>query len=579
MKTFAANEKRSAPAAHRQHHYVHHPMAPAQQAQREDIRLILRSTGAQTKLTIGQPNDKYEQEADRVADQVMAIPDPRLQRQPEKAEEEEILQTKPLADQITPSVQRQSGISEGRVEAQRERSAHQAATRPTSGIHSMKGNGQPLSGSSRSFMERRFGHDFNQVRVHTDKRAAESASSLRAKAFTLGQNIAFAHGHFAPGSTQGRRLLAHELTHVIQQTKGSAPNAVQRAEVDDRSCAGLTDIESDIDAKVNREIAAARTAVGTPIPTATLLRDVMTRLGRGAISPMERFVVALPATKRKIPPRSLSGTKYSGVGARNLVYWWQGIGKAHVVGSSAKIAGMCVGADKLGHFFQEGYTYYTIAASPGGTTARAERAGRALEITGQGLGVGTIGTGVYSNADLVANRSGLKFYQDLAANPGGLIFSIRNYISNAWNEQSNPSYYSSGEATVIWSNLLTGKWKGPFTSGSGSKAIDTRVDLSAGTAGTVTGTYEWPAASPTNTGVIKNGTVTQRTTTVSGTYPGSAAVSASPVTGISIEYDWEEVASTSKGKGRFDSTNEQTLAGTWGTGTSRTGGTWRLIKT
>ena len=105
MKTFATNEKRSAAVVSRSHHYVHHPMGPVQQV---EIRHILRSTGAQARLTIGQPDDKHEQEADRVADQVMRMPDPKLQRQLENEEEEEMLQPKPLADQITPLIQRQA---------------------------------------------------------------------------------------------------------------------------------------------------------------------------------------------------------------------------------------------------------------------------------------------------------------------------------------------------------------------------------------------------------------------------------------------------------------------------------------
>ena len=81
----------------------HGPEANAQQAA---IRRILHSTGAQVKLTIGQPGDKYEQEADRVADAVMRMPEPGVQREVEpEEEEEEILQTKPLVDQITPLLQ------------------------------------------------------------------------------------------------------------------------------------------------------------------------------------------------------------------------------------------------------------------------------------------------------------------------------------------------------------------------------------------------------------------------------------------------------------------------------------------
>ena len=91
MKTFAVKEQRRAPAARKSHHYVHHPMGPAQQAQQAAMRKILRTDEVQAKTDIGEPDSKYEQEADRIADQVIAMPDPKLQRQPENAEEEEIL--------------------------------------------------------------------------------------------------------------------------------------------------------------------------------------------------------------------------------------------------------------------------------------------------------------------------------------------------------------------------------------------------------------------------------------------------------------------------------------------------------
>jgi len=80
---------------------------PQADVERQQIGQILRNNTVQAKLTIGQPNDKYEQEADRVADEVMSMPDPKLQRQENPEEEEEPLQTKPLAEGITPLVQRQ----------------------------------------------------------------------------------------------------------------------------------------------------------------------------------------------------------------------------------------------------------------------------------------------------------------------------------------------------------------------------------------------------------------------------------------------------------------------------------------
>ncbi len=81
--------------------------------------------------------------------------------------------------------------------------------------------GQPLDTVTRGFMEQRFGHDFSQVRIHTDSKAADSAKSINARAYTLGQNIVFGSGQHAPHTLSGQRLLAHELTHVIQQLGGN----------------------------------------------------------------------------------------------------------------------------------------------------------------------------------------------------------------------------------------------------------------------------------------------------------------------------------------------------------------------
>ena len=90
----------------------------------------------------------------------------------------------------------------------------------------LRSPGQSLDTSTRSFMEARFGHDFSRVRVHTDARADESARGVNAVAYTVGQRIAFASGAYAPGTPVGRRLLAHELTHVLQQ-RGTEP-VIQR---------------------------------------------------------------------------------------------------------------------------------------------------------------------------------------------------------------------------------------------------------------------------------------------------------------------------------------------------------------
>ena len=81
----------------------------------------------------------------------------------------------------------------------------------------LRSPGQPLDAEARAFMEPRFGHDFSQIRVHADSRAAASAEAVRALAYTVGQEVVFGAGQYEPGTTEGRRMLAHELAHVVQQ--------------------------------------------------------------------------------------------------------------------------------------------------------------------------------------------------------------------------------------------------------------------------------------------------------------------------------------------------------------------------
>ncbi len=213
------------------------------------VSKLMRSGALQAKLRIGQPGDVYEQEADRVADAVMRMPEPVMQRQVEPEEEkEETLQSKPLANQITPLIQMQrqeepeeeeemlqakpdaediTQLVQRQIEPEEEEEELQA--KATSGhlsevnsnleydIQSLKGGGQPLSENDRAFFEPRFGRDFSQVRVHTDANAASTAKAVNARAFTLGQDVVFGAEEYSSGSASGRKLIAHELTHVIQQ--------------------------------------------------------------------------------------------------------------------------------------------------------------------------------------------------------------------------------------------------------------------------------------------------------------------------------------------------------------------------
>lgn len=93
-------------------------------------------------------------------------------------------------------------------------------------VHETLGSrGRPLDAPTRSLMESRFGHDFSGVRIHTDARAAESASAVNALAYTVGRDVVFGAGQYAPDAASGRRLLAHELTHVVQQSRGAGTAA------------------------------------------------------------------------------------------------------------------------------------------------------------------------------------------------------------------------------------------------------------------------------------------------------------------------------------------------------------------
>lgn len=207
---------------------------------------MLQST-VQTKLTVNAPGDIYEQEADRVAETVMRMPETPIQRQVEP-EEEETLQTKPLTAQITSLVQRQvePEEEEGLVQAQPAPGETPEVTPDMEDhISASRGSGEPLAGAVRAFAEPRFGADFSGVRVHTDARSSQVARGLNAQAFTTGQDIYFGAGQYQPGTKQGDRLLAHELTHVVQQ-KGnrtvrnnlspripiSQPNNVQEQKAD-----------------------------------------------------------------------------------------------------------------------------------------------------------------------------------------------------------------------------------------------------------------------------------------------------------------------------------------------------------
>lgn len=183
----------------------------------QTIQRLLRARLLQPKLTASQPDDEYEREADRVADQVMRIPEvktsapggktseanpPNIQRICSACEEEE-MQRRPHEEMSRSATEEAGGEIDTSIE---------------SAIESIRGGGQPLPQSTQDFFEPRFGYDFSAVRVHIDSRANELARAVHARAFTIGRDVVFGTSEFAPETVGGQHLLAHELTHVVQQS-------------------------------------------------------------------------------------------------------------------------------------------------------------------------------------------------------------------------------------------------------------------------------------------------------------------------------------------------------------------------
>ena len=181
------------------------------------VQRLIKSGALQAKLKIGQPGDKYEQEADRVADQLLAMP--------ENEEEEERLYPKPLANQITPLVQKQEEPPEEEEESVQAKSKPGESPAITqsleSRINSLKGGYQPLDSATLSFFERRLGVDLGDVRVHEGVRAVRFARSIDASAFTLGRDIVLGTNSYSPATRSGRQLMAHEAAHAAQQLPDS----------------------------------------------------------------------------------------------------------------------------------------------------------------------------------------------------------------------------------------------------------------------------------------------------------------------------------------------------------------------
>jgi Domain of unknown function (DUF4157) len=170
--------------------------------------------GLQAKLTVSAPDDPYEREADAVADRVMRMADPAFVGSAPAAVQRKCA----CGGRATCTCEEDE---EKPIQAKRVPSVDPAApVHATAAAHATKNGGAPLPTAVRSYFEPRFGYDFSDVQVHADAEAAIATRAIQARAYTLGRNILFGAGEYAPSMETGRRLLAHELTHVVQQGIG-----------------------------------------------------------------------------------------------------------------------------------------------------------------------------------------------------------------------------------------------------------------------------------------------------------------------------------------------------------------------
>ena len=206
------------------------------------VQRLLRSHALQAKLTVNPPDDIYEKEADQIAEIVTKSPGTAIQRQEageegkEEEEEGEEEVSPKMAVSRTPEV---SEDVEGRINAAR-------------------GSGEALPDSIRSSLEPHFGRDFSDVRVHAGAEADALSQQLGAKAFTTGQDIFFRSGDYQPESEEGKKLLGHEMTHVVQQ--GGAAVSRQAVEAEEKAPAAEREAEEALDEAKAKAISDMSTA-------------------------------------------------------------------------------------------------------------------------------------------------------------------------------------------------------------------------------------------------------------------------------------------------------------------------------
>lgn len=211
-----------------------------------ELQRALGNRTVQAKLTVGRANDRYEREADAVAAQVMSMADPWASNNSDNSNSLGLSGSSIGSS----SLQRKCAdcAREEKEKIQRKPLVGKTSTAGVSDLNQALRQGQPIPDTDRQFFNARFNRDFSPVRLHTGDNANHTAAQFNARAFTHGTNIVFNRGEYKPGNTRSRYLLAHELTHVIQQSdSGNVPTVQRTTTRGAGGCGSLRSVDEDAD--------------------------------------------------------------------------------------------------------------------------------------------------------------------------------------------------------------------------------------------------------------------------------------------------------------------------------------------
>jgi uncharacterized protein DUF4157 len=294
---------------------------------------LLGGSLLQARLRIGRPGDTYEREADRVADRILhdgsnspipisvAQASSRVQRQCH-CQDEELLQRACKCHE-------QEG--EDLIQPKRNGGSRGSSRGFDARVGALRGTGRPLPDRVRGFFEPRFGHDFGSVRVHTGTAAGDAANAIGARAFTIGRDIVFGSGEWSPETNGGKHLLAHELTHVVQQTplvarrkpsRELASDTAAESSLDSEGVTGPEGAEPSPEAEtpeLGQDEAAPEAAPAEAVPAASVVVDDDATVGAGQMKKSEFLGRLLPEVCGAAEA-GLSGTEHTAEGCPFIAF-------------------------------------------------------------------------------------------------------------------------------------------------------------------------------------------------------------------------------------------------------------------